>query len=93
MNGLAPSRPVFSFPLEDDTKETRQFERTDWPTWKRVRPCPFRDPTLEDRVDRRENGIIIAKMKPELRSIWNYIYIYILYGVFLDLLKLGHIVC
>lgn len=56
---------VTHFDLQDDTKETRQFERTDWPTFKRVRPCPFRDPTLEDSVDRRENGIIIAKMKKD----------------------------
>ena len=59
---------LFVFPkppngsVQDDTKETRQFERPEWPSWKRVRPCPFRDPTLEEAIDRRENGIIIAKM-------------------------------
>ena len=56
---------VTHFDLLDDTKETRQFDRPDWPTWKKVRCCPFRDPTLDEEVDRRENGIIIAKMKKD----------------------------
>ena len=62
-----PLKPFLSLPTFCVLffQETRQFDRPDWPTWKKVRCCPFRDPTLEEEVDRRENGIIIAKMKKD----------------------------
>ena len=56
---------VTHFDIQQDTPETQQFERSDWPAWKKVRCCPFRNETLDEETDRRENGIIIAKMKKD----------------------------
>jgi len=56
---------VTHFDIQQDTVDTRRFERPDWPQWKQIRCCPFRDPTLDEEADHRENGIIIAKMKKD----------------------------
>ena len=56
---------VTHFDIQEDTPETRRFERPEWPHFKKVRCCPLRDPTLDEEADHKENGIIIAKMKKD----------------------------
>ncbi|CAE7362350.1 polr2c [Symbiodinium necroappetens] len=56
---------VTHFDIEEDTQQTKRFERPEWPHFKKVRCCPFRDPTLDEEADHKENGIIIAKMKKD----------------------------
>ena len=56
---------VTHFDIQEDTPETRKFERLDWPPEKKVRCCPFRNPELDEETDCRGNGIIIAKMKKD----------------------------
>ena len=56
---------VTHFDIQQDTADTKRFERPEWPHFKKVRCCPFRDVTLDEDADHRENGIIIAKMKKD----------------------------
>eukprot|EP00439_Symbiodinium_sp_Y106_P035526 s6219_g4.t1 len=56
---------VTHFDIQEDTAQTKRFERPEWPHFKKVRCCPFRDPTLDEEADHKENGIIIAKMKKD----------------------------
>lgn len=58
---------VTHFDIQQDTPETRQFERADWGEKKQVRCCPFRNEAVDEETDRRENGIIITKMKKDQR--------------------------
>merc|ERR1719229_1576827 len=49
-----------------DMTETRRYQREDWPDEKEVRPLPLRAPPNVPEVDdRRENGILIAKLKKD----------------------------
>jgi len=56
-------KTITHFDIEQEHPLSKKYERQDWPQYKQVRCCPFRDPTLDEEADRRENGIIIAKMK------------------------------
>jgi len=56
---------VTHFDIQQDTPDTRKFERPEWPLYKQVRVCPFPDPTVDPAVDARENGILLAKMKKD----------------------------
>jgi len=48
-----------------DVKTTKKYDRPDTAPHKEVHPIPFRDPNLSEEVDRKENGIIICKLKKD----------------------------
>lgn len=48
-----------------DFVDTHRFEREGIPDEARVRPVPFMRPGVEDEEERRENGILITKLKKD----------------------------
>jgi len=56
---------ITHFDIDQDHPDSQKFERDDWDTYRKVRCAPFRDPTVDEETDRRDNGIIIAKMKKD----------------------------
>mmetsp|Transcript_31114 Transcript_31114/g.88869 ORF Transcript_31114/g.88869 Transcript_31114/m.88869 type:complete len:357 (+) Transcript_31114:179-1249(+) len=48
-----------------DMTETKKYQREDWPESKEVKPLPHRDASIPEEDDRRENGVIIVKLKKD----------------------------
>jgi len=48
-----------------DIQETKKYKREDWSEEKEVRPLPFREENIDEDEDKRDNGVIIAKMKKD----------------------------
>mmetsp|Transcript_92148 Transcript_92148/g.264114 ORF Transcript_92148/g.264114 Transcript_92148/m.264114 type:complete len:381 (-) Transcript_92148:142-1284(-) len=50
-----------------DVKESKKYEREDWSEEKEVKALPALEPKLDEDDDRRENGILIVKLKKDQR--------------------------
>mmetsp|Transcript_137541 Transcript_137541/g.343189 ORF Transcript_137541/g.343189 Transcript_137541/m.343189 type:complete len:364 (-) Transcript_137541:56-1147(-) len=48
-----------------DITETKKYKREGWTEEQEVKPLPFRDETVDEIEDRRENGVLIAKLKKD----------------------------
>lgn len=50
-----------------DIECTEKFQRADWPENRRVLPVPFRNKDISEADDKRENGILLVKLKKDQR--------------------------
>merc|ERR1719188_1593042 len=50
-----------------DLLESKKYSRDDWSEEKEIKPLPFRTPNIPDEEDRKENGVIICKLKKDQR--------------------------
>mmetsp|Transcript_73351 Transcript_73351/g.159063 ORF Transcript_73351/g.159063 Transcript_73351/m.159063 type:complete len:350 (+) Transcript_73351:68-1117(+) len=48
-----------------DIEETNKYTREDMPEKNRCRPLPLRDEALDEEKDKKENGVLIAKLKKD----------------------------
>merc|ERR1719343_1327736 len=48
-----------------DIKESRKYQREDWGEEKEVKLLPFRDTSIDEEDDSKENGILIVKLKKD----------------------------
>lgn len=48
-----------------DMTETRKYQREDWAEEKEVTPLPHRDQSIPEEDDRKENGILLVKLKKD----------------------------
>jgi len=50
-----------------DIVESKKYTRDNWGEEKEIKPLPFRNPNIPEEEDKKENGVIICKLKKDQR--------------------------